>query len=262
MGFGAVVAILLVLLAMAYTNFNKLSDASQWDKHTLEVLREADRTSIAVLELQSAERGYILSGDDKMLSASAEANQESHLQKLLTLTSDNPAQQERLHRLHALVKDWLAQVYRPLLDKRRALGLSAGAADQLGHGAELRNGTRSMDAIRALIDEVTAEETRLLDSRTRTSAELQQLMTMVLILGGSLCVALSVVVGLLLARTLLTPLNNLTHAVGRIAAGEQSARAAVLSADELGRVTTEFNRMAQSIQDSQANELAATNLLK
>ncbi len=263
-GFGAVVAIILVLLAIAYTNFNKLSDASQWDKHTLEVLREADRTSIAVLELQAAERGYVLSGDDQLLAASAdsEASLERRLQKLLTLTSDNPAQQERLHRLHALVKDWLAQVYHPLLDKRRALGQSAGAADQLGHGVELRTGARNMTAIRALIDEATAEETRLLESRTRTSADLQQLMTMVLILGGSLCVVLSVVIGLMLARTLLTPLNNLTHAVGRIAAGEQSARAAVLSADELGQVTTEFNRMAQAIQDSQADAQAATDLLK
>ena len=263
-GFGAVVAIILALLAMAYTNFNKLSDASQWDKHTLEVLREADRTSIAVLELQSAERGYVLSGDDKLLSVSAdaEASLEHRLQKLLALTSDNPAQQDRLHRLQTLIKDWLAQVYHPLLDKRRALGPSADAADQLGHGVELRNGARSIGAIRALIDEATAEEARLLDSRTRTSADLQQLMSLVLVLGGSLCVVLSIVIGLLLARALLTPLNNLTHAVGRIAAGEQSARAAVLSADELGRVATEFNRMAQSIQDSQANEQAATNLLK
>ncbi|MES2164859.1 MAG: methyl-accepting chemotaxis protein [Pseudomonadota bacterium] len=264
MGFGAVVAIILVLLAMAYTNFNQLSDASQWDKHTLEVLREADRTSVAVLELQSAERGYVLSGDDKLLTTTvdAEADLERRLQKLLTLTSDNPAQQERLRRLQTQIKDWLAQVYHPLLDKRRALGQSAGAADQLGRGAELRNGARSVGAIRALLDEATAEETRLLESRTRTSADLRQLMTLVLILGGSLCVVLSIVVGLLLARALLTPLNNLTHAVGRIAAGEQSARAAVLSADELGRVTTEFNRMAQAIQDNQTNEQAATNLLK
>jgi methyl-accepting chemotaxis protein WspA len=36
----------------------------------------------------------------------------------------------------------------------------------------------------------------------------------------------------------------------------------VLSSDELGDVSTEFNRMAQAIQDNQANELAATNLLK
>eukprot|EP01031_Cornospumella_fuschlensis_P015354 gene15354-18758_t len=48
----------------------------------------------------------------------------------------------------------------------------------------------------------------------------------------------------------------------RIAAGEQSARVAVVSNDELGEVGTEFNRMAQTIQDNQARELADTNLLR
>ncbi|MYM89258.1 HAMP domain-containing protein [Rugamonas sp. FT82W] len=263
-GFGAVVATILVLLAMAYLNFSKLSDARQWDRHTLEVLHEADRTSIAVLELQSAERGYVLSGDDKLLAsgAEAEATLEQRLQRLVALTADNPVQQERLRRLHTMVNQWLTQVYHPLLDKRRALGQNVSAADQLGHGAELRSGARDVGAIRALIDEATADETRLLDGRTRTSQNLQETMSLVLILGGSLCVALAIVIGLVLAGALLAPLNNLMHALGRIAAGEQSARAAVLSGDEIGQVTGEFNRMAQAIQDSQASELAATNLLK
>src|SRR5213076_556832 len=41
-----------------------------------------------------------------------------------------------------------------------------------------------------------------------------------------------------------------------------SARAEVSANDELGKVTLEFNRMAQAIQDSQANEQAATNALR
>jgi methyl-accepting chemotaxis protein WspA len=263
-GFGAIVAIILVLLTVAYVNFSKLSDASQWDKHTLEVLREADRSSIAVLELQSAERGYLLSGDDKLLAASADAEADlaSRLAKLQALTSDNPAQQERLLKLQALVKDWLTQVYHPLIEKRRALGQSAGAADQLGHGAELRSGSRSMAAIRALIDEATAEENRLLELRARTSSALQHTMTLVLGIGGVVCVALAVLIGLALLRAIMYPVGSLMEAVGKIAAGQQDARAAVVSGDELGQVTMEFNRMAQAIQDSQANELAATNLLK
>ena len=74
--------------------------------------------------------------------------------------------------------------------------------------------------------------------------------------------ALAVAIAWLLTRALLTPLNSLTRAVGRIAAGDQAARAEVTSNDEMGKVAVEFNRMAQSIQDSQAKELAATNELR
>jgi methyl-accepting chemotaxis protein WspA len=80
--------------------------------------------------------------------------------------------------------------------------------------------------------------------------------------GGAVCAVLAGSIGFLLSKALLAPLNNLTDTVGKIAAGQQSARAAVISGDELGRVSTEFNRMAQTIEDNQASELAATNLLK
>jgi methyl-accepting chemotaxis protein WspA len=263
-GFGIIVALILALLTMAYTNFSKLADASQWDKHTLEVLIEADRTSISVLELQSAERGYLLSGDERLLNntAAAQTDLEGRLKKLLALTSDNPTQQARLSKLQSLVTAWIKDVYHPLLERRRALGANAGAADQMGRSAELRAGISSVGAIRILLDEAIAEESRLLVERAVASSELQQSMRLVLSAGGLACVLLSAAVAWLLAGILLAPLNNLTNAVSRIAAGEQSARAAVLSTDELGQVTAEFNRMAQAIQDNQADQQAATNLLK
>src|SRR4051812_23029771 len=58
-GFGSIVAIILLLLALAYNSFARLSEASGWDRHTLEVLLEADKVSIDVLNIQSEERGYI-----------------------------------------------------------------------------------------------------------------------------------------------------------------------------------------------------------
>jgi methyl-accepting chemotaxis protein WspA len=46
--------------------------------------------------------------------------------------------------------------------------------------------------------------------------------------GGVVCVALSLGIAWLLARALLAPLNNLTQAVHKIAAGDQSARASAV----------------------------------
>ncbi|WP_395398798.1 HAMP domain-containing protein [Pseudoduganella sp. UC29_106] len=42
----------------------------------------------------------------------------------------------------------------------------------------------------------------------------------------------------------------------------KSTRAQIISADELGQVSAEFNRMAQAIQDAMANEQAASSLLR
>jgi methyl-accepting chemotaxis protein WspA len=263
-GFGAVIAIILILLTMSYNNFNQLSAASGWDRHTLTVLLEANKIETSLLQIQTSTRGFMLTGEESTTKpiAAEEESVRRHLAEIKALTSDNPAQQERLTRLGPMMENWIVNVIQPLLDKRRELNKRVGVTQQVATAADVLNGAKTIADVRALIREISDEENRLLVSRSRLAGDLQQDMSLILILGGGLCVLLSVVIGYLLIKALLAPLNNLTHAVGRIAAGEQSARAAVLSTDELGRVTTEFNRMAQSIQDSQAKELEATNQLK
>ncbi|MFS2007433.1 methyl-accepting chemotaxis protein [Duganella sp. CT11-25] len=263
-GFGAIVAIILVLLATAYTNFSKLSTASEWDRHTLQVLLEANQIETALLQIQTSTRGFMLTGDESTTAPipTEEEAVRRHLANILQLTSDNPIQQERLKRLGPMMENWIINVIHPLLDKRRALNKQMGVSQQVATAADVLNGARTVAEVRQLIHDISADEERLLALRSQTSNNLQQTMATLLILGGGICVVLAIVVGYLLSAALLGPLNKLTAAVGRIAGGEQSARADVLSRDELGEVTTAFNHMAQAIQDNQANELAATNLLK
>jgi methyl-accepting chemotaxis protein WspA len=263
-GFGAIVAIILVLLTLAYNNFTRLSEASQWDRHTLEVLLEANQIETSLLQIQTSTRGFMLTGEESTTAAipAEETATRTHLARALTLTADNRSQQERLTRLGPMMDNWINNVIHPLLDKRRALNKQVGVSQQVATAADVLNGAKTIADVRALIHDVSEEEKRLLALRNKTSSDLQQTMLLLLLLGGGVCVVLAIFIGYLLTQAVLAPLTNLTQAVGRIAAGDQAARAEVISGDELGQVTTEFNRMAQAIQDSQSNELAATNLLK
>jgi methyl-accepting chemotaxis protein WspA len=263
-GFGAIVTIILVLLVFAYANFSRLSEANEWDKHTMGVLLAADKVTSGVQELQVHVRGYYLTGE---ASRNAEIKDDTvdlqtRTRKLAALVADNPSQRARLQTLQTQVSGWLTNVVEPQMEQRRQLGNAAGAADTIGHLPQMRQGSPLIKAIYQTIDDIAAEENRLLAERSQNSAQLRRNMTLILSLGGLLCVALALLVSYLLARALLTPINNLTRTVGQIAAGDQSARAPVGSNDELGKVALELNRMAQAIQDSQAKELAATNELR
>ncbi|RFP07925.1 MULTISPECIES: CHASE3 domain-containing protein, partial [unclassified Duganella] len=264
LSFGAILAIILVLLSIAYNRFNSLSEANGWDRHTMEVIQSVDQLRNDLLQVQVEARGYYLTGAAKRLDQTRKelSDLPGSLQALQKLTSDNPSQVARFKALEGMITKWSREVIEAQLAERQELGDKVGAADIMGHSGSLSSGNIAVNDIYKSLDQATAEERALLVERSAASNRLQESMRLILTAGGLACVVLSVIIAWLLGRSLLTPLNNLTHAVGRIAAGEQSARAAVLSADELGRVTTEFNRMAQSIQDSQANELAATNLLK
>jgi methyl-accepting chemotaxis protein WspA len=263
-GLGAIVAIFLLLLALAYSNFSKLSEANKWDRHTLEVLLETNHITTSMLQIQTATRGFMLTGSESLVLPieKEEAEARLHLARSRTLTADNRNQQDRLLRLEPMLDNWIDNVITPLIAKRRELNKTVGVSQQVASATDVLNGARTVAEIRKLIDEVAADEAGLLAARSRQSAGLQQAMFLLLGVGGLVCLALAAIIAWLLTNAVINPLNNLTRAVGRIAAGDQDARADVGANDELGKVAVEFNRMAQAIQDSQAKELAATNELR
>ncbi|WP_229491036.1 HAMP domain-containing methyl-accepting chemotaxis protein, partial [Pseudoduganella namucuonensis] len=266
LGLGSILAIILVLLATAYNNFSRLSEANAWDRHTMNVLLAIDEVRNHILEAQVQLRGYYLTGDAYRIERIKTQLDDipAAMQKLRKLTEDNPAQKERLAKVTSNLDTWVKDVAEVQVARRQQLGDTPGAADIIGKAPEsqLKQGSPLTGAVYAALKEAADEENRLLVERTQASAALQRSMVMVLSAGGAVCAALALGIAWLLSNALLGPLNNLTHAVSRIAAGEQDARAAVVSNDELGQVTTEFNRMAQAIQDNRLREQAATNDLR
>ncbi|RZT11497.1 methyl-accepting chemotaxis protein WspA [Duganella sp. CF402] len=263
-GFGAIIVIIVILLATAHANFTKLSVANEWDKHTLRVLLEAGEIETSVIQVQNSTRGFMLTGEESITKPIPieEEKIRQHMVTIKRLTADNPAQQERLQRLAPMVQGWIDNVIHPLLEKRRALNKQVGVSQQVATSADVLNGAKTIAEARLLIKEISDEEDRLLAERNQFSSNLSQTMMLLLIVGGAVCTVLALVIGGVLSSALAGPLVRLSAVVERIAHGEQSARVEVSSNDELGQVSRAFNQMAQSIQDNLAKELAATNLLK
>lgn len=263
-GFGAIIAIILLLLGFAYNNFSRLQVARDWDRHTLEVLLETNNVATSLLQVQTSVRGYLLTGNDGLL-ASIEAEHgraRHHLQRALELTRDNSAQQGRLNQLTPLLDGWMANSVQPQIAMRRRAG-TAGLTAVAGQvEATVLAGSEAMTSVRRILEQVEGEEDRLLAQRQKESAALQHTMNQVLGLGGVACVLLAIVIGTLLVRTVSRPLASLSTAARQLGTGVQGSRAEVMSKDELGQVAVEFNRMAQAIEDSQAKELAASTELR
>ena len=259
-GFGAIVAIILCLLILAYHNFARLSDANLWNRHTLEVLRELDTIATSVLQIQSSTRGYLLTGNENLVTPirNEYATARAHVKRAQAITTDNAQQQDRLRRLDTLLVTWMEQVVTPQIERRRTAGAAMTAQAEAGVLA----GTGSVASLREVLDDVEAEENRLLVQRQKDTDELRQTMKTLLTGGAVICVALAILISTLLVRAVSRPLHSLMSAAGQIAGGVHGARAEVLSRDDLGQVALEFNRMAQAIEDSQAKEFAATNELR
>jgi methyl-accepting chemotaxis protein WspA len=264
-GFGAIVAIILFLLILAFNNFAQLSEANRWNRHTLEVLLETDQIATSILQVQSSTRGYLLTGNETLVVPirTEYANARTHLRRAIELTVDNALQQDRLRQLDPMLATWMERGIAPNVETRAAAPMKDAAlsiAPQAAAG--VLSGSGSVAAMRQILDQVDAEENRLLALRQHDTDALRRTMNQLLSAGGVVCVLLAIVIGTLLVRAISRPLDSLMQAAGQLAGGRHGARAEVLSRDEVGQVALEFNRMAQAIEDSLAKELAANTALR
>jgi methyl-accepting chemotaxis protein WspA len=264
LGLGAMVTIIIFLLTLAYNNFRSMADADEWNRHTLEVLLEANHVATSVLQVQTSTRGYLLAGDEALVApiSTEFRNAITHLTRAIALTADNASQQGRLKQLEPVLDNWMAQSISPQIERRRAADRTGHALAAAETNAAVANGAHAVESIRDVIGQVEAEEQRLMKIRMEHAAAAERQMTLLLLGGGALAAALAALVAWRLLAALGRPLEHLTEAAREIAAGNQAARARVHSNDELGQVALEFNRMAQAIEDSQAKEKASTGELR
>jgi methyl-accepting chemotaxis protein WspA len=263
-GLGAMVAIILSLLALAYSNFRSIADADDWNRHTLEVLLEANHVATSVLQVQTSTRGFLLTGNEALVATvPAEFHSAiAHLSRAISLTADNAGQQARLRQLEPVLDNWMDQAITPTIERRRVADKMGSPVSAGETKTAVSYGANAVGSIRDAIRQVEAEERRLMKLRMENAQDVERQMTVQLLAGGAIAAALAALVAWRLLAAIGRPLQHLADAARAIASGEQAARAQVHFDDELGQVALEFNRMAQAIEDSQAKEQATTRELR
>jgi PAS domain S-box-containing protein len=178
-GFAFALACLAAVGAASYLSVNRLTNDVQWSEHTHEVLERLEQFLSSATDAETAERGYVITGDAGYLEPYRHAIQSlgALRRRLQELTADNPDQERRLQSLGALVEERLAELG-SVVDLRQTQGFEAAQKKILtGKGKTFH------DQIRRLIDELERAEESLLqlrDGQTRQSTGL----TKTVITGG------------------------------------------------------------------------------
>jgi methyl-accepting chemotaxis protein len=248
LGFGAVVVILAVLLTTAYTNFSRLAQANGWNNHTHEVMAESKSILEALLNMETGERGYALTGEDASMAPlkAGEKAFRSHLAAARKLTADNPAQQERLKKLEQAQADWYAKAVTPALEMR-AKSNDGASIDPLLQFERDGHGREGMDSMRKILAEFSGEEEKLLASRAADAASLQSVTANTLIFGGLLTIALAATLAWILSRSIVLPLTDAVRIARTVAAGDLTSDIRSHSQDETGQMLQALSEMNQSL---------------
>jgi methyl-accepting chemotaxis protein len=249
LGFGLVAVLLVWLVSQAYVSFSRLGDANNMNIHTYKVLSEIDAALGALVDIETGERGFALTGKDASLepyNGGKEAFRK-HLAVARELTSDNPRQQERLQRLGEEQQKWLDSAIDPTIKLRRATQdaemAPVVAAEQEGKGKQ------GMDAMRKLVADIKADEAKLMGERTAAVESMAVTMSRTLIGGGSFTVLLGMAVAIWLSRNIVAPLGYAVRLARRVAEGDLTAQVEVRSKDETGQLMAALKDMNTSLLD-------------
>lgn len=251
-GFAVGLAMLTVIGVLAYRATNALVTSSALERHTYEVLGKLGKLDTTISAAESAQRGYIVTGqtaylDDYRAAISQVADQLASLQEI---TADNPGQQQRLAELEPLVD---ARIERMNTGIRLRQEQGFTATQQFAAAGE---GKRIMQQIRALAAIIETQERQLLAQRSRQAQAAAEQMRDIIRFGIPACFAILFLVGLWLSRNISRPLQRLSDTAEQITAGNLSIDLPTSTAqDEIGMLTRAFRQMVVSLRQTiQKNE--------
>ena len=138
----------------AYFNINAMRESDERIRATHEVLSALDALMVATLNIETGQRGYMLTGEDQYLEPYEEgvADARKSLSSLERFTQSGVVRDERLDALEAAV-DRRVRVAEGLIRTRREEGLAAAIT-----AIDDDRGKRAMDAVRQIADQIVQEE--------------------------------------------------------------------------------------------------------
>ncbi len=160
-GLVAAAAIVVCISLLSVSAIRSLLLAVGRVEHTQQVKNELRLVLSHVLEVQSADRGFLLAGDDRYLLSHKEASRElpTIVNNLRLQTTDNPHQQQMFLSLARLVEERVAFSSQVIFIRKTKGETRARSLFETGRGKSLT------DSVRVLIAQMIAEEDRRLQRR-------------------------------------------------------------------------------------------------
>ena len=224
-GYLAVFALMIAIAGITYKSTTLLIETEDWVDHSHDVQILAHRATCELLEMQSAARGYGLTGLGTLEEEyeAAKKRYESETAELAEMLSDDPAQSASLREIAALALRLQAEVTAPLIEARRNLDNSVPGADmttivQLVAGA----GETQMHAIEERLRAFEDVEEVLMFERESAADDAASVSLWLVLMGTALAIALGSIAVYLTTRTILRQVGGEPAVIAAVA--DQIAR--------------------------------------
>jgi len=244
---GLVAATTILIFAgwESYRNTARLVEAAEARKASYELGQALDEVEMRLVDAETGQRGYLLTGDEAYLQPyhTAIKNLDQLMARLKAFTSNNPKQEEQVASLEVLIENKSGELQRTI-DLRRKEEIAA--ANQI---VLQGSGKRWMDQIRSVMADMKNEGYEVRRIRTQQMSEMARATERTIIIGYFFSLSLLLFVFVLLDREL-RERKQAQKALGKsekwLATTLGSIGDAVIATDMNGAVTF-MNTVAQSL---------------
>ncbi len=153
LGFVVTALVLAVLGVFSFTSTQRLINTARLSSHATRVINNAEQVVKAVVDIETGQRGFTLTGKEEFLVPFYESSKNVgiYLNTLDSLTAQNPLQQAKVVELRAFIHHQLNWT-KTVIDARRQN--FERARDMVASG----EGKRTTDAIRGIVNDVQNDE--------------------------------------------------------------------------------------------------------
>lgn len=237
-------AFLLLTLAV-----EALRDSESRANHALEVQVAANRLERLAIDVETTERGFVITGDPRFLApwhqAQTEFARQAEALERLAMNGDAGQGQDLLARqITAAGESYIRDYSIPLVAAAQRDPDSARTV------AVTEDGKRRIDALRTRFEHFMARENQIFtETRDRADAAANRALVAasVSVVGSIVCILFS---GGYLARSVIRPVRRAAAMAGRVAAGDLTVRMPETAPAEVGSLERSFNTMADSLETS------------
>ncbi|MEO8472622.1 MAG: response regulator [Chryseolinea sp.] len=259
-GFNASLVILILSSAASYFSISNLMESSDWVNHTNEVLVDLESIKAALVDGETGQRGFLLTGDQQFLDPYNDSRKRAldSFQKVKVLTTDNNEQQSDIVAL------------KQAIDKRYFYldgGLKASVGNLPISNEYLKLGNDTMNHARELIERMKERERKLLERRTGSLNRYSSFTPPLIVVAAVIALLITITFYLRVRKdfeerlrlqdellkkdeAISNRIRIIRGIADQIAQGSYSVRVDDQQSDALGNVGGSLNRMAESLQYS------------
>jgi signal transduction histidine kinase len=244
----AVIGAAFSLLMLA---IDDLRDSEERAKHALEVLVAANRLERLVIDIESTQRGFIITGEPRFLGPWDDARK-GFVQQAATLERwaavGDAGQSHRAHQITQAADSYISDYAVPLVAKARQDPASARTV------AVTTDGKRRVDALRRSFDRFMTREREIFEAGQDRADAAARSAIIAASIGVAGTIGLILLSGGYLARSVVRPVRRASAMAGQVAGGDLTARMPETGPGEVGTLERALNKMGRSLETSH-NEL-------